>query len=156
MGCVADGSPASDREDRLGPWGTRAVTLVPVPAAGPDCGEATASSALAAASRSDANGCFGMRFANRRWKGPRTTHHHWLIRGGIVMHLGSTIIERVETFVRHPVFAGSDKAMDFVLNDLEAMVEAAGRPATYRRLRDDPEIAALRQRQLMASASPRH
>jgi hypothetical protein len=53
------------------------------------------------------------------------------------MHLESTIIERVETFVRHPVFAGSDQAMELVLEDLEAMVEA-GRihPATYRRLRE--------------------
>ncbi len=52
------------------------------------------------------------------------------------MHIESTIVERVETFVRHPVFAGSDKAMDLVLEDLEAMVEA-GRihQATYRRLR---------------------
>jgi hypothetical protein len=57
--------------------------------------------------------------------------------GGIVMPLESTIIERVETFVRHPVFAGSDKAMDLVLEDLEAMVEG-GRihPVTYRRLRE--------------------
>ena len=53
------------------------------------------------------------------------------------MQLESTIIDRVETFVRHPVFAGSDKAMDLVLEDLEAMVEA-GRihQATYRRLRE--------------------
>ncbi len=52
------------------------------------------------------------------------------------MHLETTIIERVETFVRHPVFAGSDKAMDLVLEDLEAMVEAGRIPqATYRRLR---------------------
>ena len=59
-----------------------------------------------------------------------------LMTGGIIMPLESTIIERVETFVRHPVFAGSDKAMDLVLEDLEAMVEG-GRihPATYRRLR---------------------
>ncbi len=51
------------------------------------------------------------------------------------MHLESTIIERVETFVRHPVFAGSDQAMDLVLEDLEAMADA-GRigEATYRRL----------------------
>jgi hypothetical protein len=56
--------------------------------------------------------------------------------GGIVMLLESTIIERVETFVRHPVFAGSDKAMDLVLEDLEAMVGAGRIPqATYRRLR---------------------
>ena len=52
------------------------------------------------------------------------------------MHLESTIIDRVETFVRHPVFAGSDKAMDLVLEDLEAMVEGGRIPqATYRRLR---------------------
>ena len=53
------------------------------------------------------------------------------------MHLESTIIERVETLVRHPVFAGSDKAMDLVLDDLEAM-ERRGRigQATYRRLRE--------------------
>ncbi len=52
------------------------------------------------------------------------------------MHLESTIIDRVETFVRHPVFAGSDQTMDLVLEDLEAMVEG-GRisQATYRRLR---------------------
>ena len=51
------------------------------------------------------------------------------------MQLESTIIERVETFVRHPVFAGSDKAMDLVLEDLEAMVDG-GRlgEATYRTL----------------------
>lgn len=47
------------------------------------------------------------------------------------------IIERVETFIRHPVFSGSDKAMGFVLDDLEAMVDA-GRihPGTYCRLRE--------------------
>jgi hypothetical protein len=37
--------------------------------------------------------------------------------GGIAMLLESTIIERVETFVRHPVFAGSDKTLDLALND---------------------------------------
>lgn len=49
----------------------------------------------------------------------------------------SSIIERVETFIRHPVFAGSDQAMGMVLEDLEAMAEA-GRlgQATYRRLRE--------------------
>jgi hypothetical protein len=56
--------------------------------------------------------------------------------GGIAMPLESTIIERIETFVRHPVFAGSDKAMDLVLEDLEVMVEAGRIPqATFRRLR---------------------
>jgi hypothetical protein len=59
-----------------------------------------------------------------------------LITSGIDMHLESTIIDRVETFVRHPVFAGSDQAMDLVLEDLEAMVEGGRIPqATYRRLR---------------------
>ena len=53
------------------------------------------------------------------------------------MHLESTIIDRVETFVRHPVFAGSDQTMDLVLEDLEAMVEGGRIPqATYRRLRE--------------------
>ena len=53
------------------------------------------------------------------------------------MRLESTIIERVETFVRHPVFAGSDQTMDLVLDELEAM-ERSGQigQATYRRLRE--------------------
>jgi hypothetical protein len=53
------------------------------------------------------------------------------------MELEATIIERVEMCVRHPVFSGSDKAMDLVLEDLEGMVEG-GRihPATFRRLRE--------------------
>jgi hypothetical protein len=56
---------------------------------------------------------------------------------GIFMHPESTIIERVETHVRHPVFAGSDKAMDLIIADLKAMVEG-GRihQATYRKLRE--------------------
>jgi hypothetical protein len=54
------------------------------------------------------------------------------------MHLESTIIERVETFVHHPAFAGSDKAMNLIIEELEAMVED-GRihQATYRRLREE-------------------
>ena len=71
-------------------------------------------------------GCFGMRCAItdlrlllRRWKGPRTTHYQWLITGGFVTHLGSTIIERSRPSCA-PVFAGSDKAMDFALNDLRS------------------------------------
>jgi hypothetical protein len=53
------------------------------------------------------------------------------------MPLESTIIERVETFVRHPVFAGSDQAMEFVLDDLESLVSNGqiGR-ATYLSLRE--------------------
>jgi hypothetical protein len=58
-----------------------------------------------------------------------------LIIRGIFMHLESTIIEQVETFVRHPVFAGSNQAMDLVLDDLEAL-ERSGQigQATHRRL----------------------
>jgi hypothetical protein len=53
------------------------------------------------------------------------------------MHLESTIAERVETLVRHPVFAGSDQAMDLILDDLESL-ERSGQigQATYRRLRE--------------------
>jgi hypothetical protein len=53
------------------------------------------------------------------------------------MHPETTIIERVETYVRHPVFAGSDKAMDLIIVDLKAMAER-GRihQATYRKLRE--------------------
>ena len=52
------------------------------------------------------------------------------------MPLESTIIERVETLVRHPVFAGSDQAMDLVLDDLESL-ERSGQigQANYRRPR---------------------
>jgi hypothetical protein len=61
----------------------------------------------------------------------------WLITSGIAMHLESTIVERVETFVRHPVFAGSAQAMGLVLEDLEAMVDGGRIPrATYHRLRE--------------------
>jgi hypothetical protein len=53
------------------------------------------------------------------------------------MILESAIIERVETYVSHPVFAGSDKAMDLIIADLQAMAEG-GRihQATYRKLRE--------------------
>ena len=49
----------------------------------------------------------------------------------------STIVEQVETCVRHPVFAGSDQTMVLVLDDLESL-EGSGRidQATYRRLRE--------------------
>ena len=65
------------------------------------------------------------------------------------MTFESTIIERVETFVRHPVFAGSDQAMDLVLDDLETM-ERSGQigQATYRELREmilrSPHIVSCR------------
>jgi hypothetical protein len=68
------------------------------------------------------------------------------IISGIIMHLDSTITVRVETLVRHPVFAGSDKAMDLVLDDLESL-ERNGRigQATYRAHREmilrSPHIA---------------
>jgi hypothetical protein len=73
----------------------------------------------------------------------------WLITSGIAMPLESTIIERVETFVRHPVFAGSNRAMDLVLDDLESLERSGqiGR-ATYWRLREmilrSPHIVSCR------------
>jgi hypothetical protein len=46
-------------------------------------------------------------------------------------------IDRIETFLHHPVFAGSDKAMDLVLDDGELMVQGGQlHPATFRRLRE--------------------
>ncbi len=53
------------------------------------------------------------------------------------MRLESTIIERVETFVHHPVDSGSDRAMDVVLEDLESLqrIGQIGQ-VTYRRLRE--------------------
>jgi hypothetical protein len=62
------------------------------------------------------------------------------------MRLESAIIERVEMFVRHPVYAGSDQAMDLVLDDLESLERCSQiGPATYRRLREmilrSPHIA---------------
>jgi hypothetical protein len=65
------------------------------------------------------------------------------------MHHESTIIERVETIVRHPVFTGSNRAMNLILDDLESL-ERLGRigPATYHRLREmilySPHLAACR------------
>jgi hypothetical protein len=53
------------------------------------------------------------------------------------MCLESTIFERVETFLRHPVFAGSDGVMETVLVDLESGVRAHRiSQATYLRLRE--------------------
>ena len=47
------------------------------------------------------------------------------------------IIARVETYVRHPVFEGSDEVMQDVLSDLEGKAgshQISG--TTYERLRD--------------------
>ena len=53
------------------------------------------------------------------------------------MRLETTIIETVETFTRHPTFAGSDAVMETVLDDLESRACALQiSPATYRRLRE--------------------
>ncbi len=65
------------------------------------------------------------------------------------MPLESTIIERVETLVRHPIFAGSDQAMDLVLDDLQSLEQAGQiRRTTYRKLRGmilrSPHIVAHR------------
>jgi hypothetical protein len=53
------------------------------------------------------------------------------------MRLESTIIERVESYIRHPVFAGSHAVMESVLDDLESWASAhqIGQ-ATYLRLRE--------------------
>jgi len=53
------------------------------------------------------------------------------------MHLEFTIVRLVETLVHHPVYSGSDEAMDLILEELGAMVEG-GRihHATYRKLRE--------------------
>ena len=53
------------------------------------------------------------------------------------MCLESTIIERVEDFIRHPVFGGSDGVMETVLDDLESRACAQQiSQATYRMLRE--------------------
>ena len=53
------------------------------------------------------------------------------------MRLESTIIERVEDFIRHPVFAGSDGVMETVLGDRESRACAQQiSQATYRMLRE--------------------
>jgi hypothetical protein len=53
------------------------------------------------------------------------------------MRLESPIIERVETLVRHPAFAGSDGVMEAVPGDLESRACAHRiSQATYRRLRE--------------------
>ena len=52
------------------------------------------------------------------------------------MLLEAAIIARVETFLHHPVFAGSDEVMTGVLEDLEDKAEARLiRPETVARLR---------------------
>ena len=60
-----------------------------------------------------------------------------LIIRGIAMQPETAIIERVETHVRHPAFAGSDKAMDLIIADLQGMAEGGLiHQATYRELRE--------------------
>jgi hypothetical protein len=53
------------------------------------------------------------------------------------MRLESTIIERVETFVHHRVYSGSDRAIVLVLAELESL-ERRGQigQVTYRTLRE--------------------
>jgi hypothetical protein len=53
------------------------------------------------------------------------------------MQLEATLIERVESLIRHPTFAGSDGVMETVLDDLESRASAHQiSPATYRMLRE--------------------
>ena len=51
------------------------------------------------------------------------------------MSLETMIIERVETFVGHPVFGGSDEVMEDVLDDLESRASTNQiSQATYQKL----------------------
>jgi hypothetical protein len=53
------------------------------------------------------------------------------------MWLESTIIDRIETFIRHPTFARSDAVMETVLEDLESWACARQiSQATFGRLRE--------------------
>jgi hypothetical protein len=53
------------------------------------------------------------------------------------MPLESTVIERVETLLRHPNFSGSDGVMETVLEDLESRACAHQiSQATYRMPRE--------------------
>jgi hypothetical protein len=48
----------------------------------------------------------------------------------------AAVIARVETFIRHPAFAGSDEVMEEVLEDLEGKMEARQiSPEQFARLR---------------------
>jgi len=51
--------------------------------------------------------------------------------------LEADIVDRVQTYVRHPVFAGSDEVMAGVLEDLEDKAEARQiSPEAFARLRN--------------------
>jgi hypothetical protein len=53
------------------------------------------------------------------------------------MHIESASVERVEIFVRHSVFKGSDEPSDTVLDELESMAETSHiSRATYQRSRE--------------------
>jgi hypothetical protein len=53
------------------------------------------------------------------------------------MYIESTTIKRVESFIRHPPFAGSDGIMETALDDLESRARAHQiSQTTYRRLRE--------------------
>jgi hypothetical protein len=52
------------------------------------------------------------------------------------MLLEAAVIARVEMFIRHPAFVGSDQVMEGVLEDLEGKVEARQiSPQEFARLR---------------------
>ena len=86
-----------------------------------------------------------------------------------MMRLESTIIEQVETFVHHPVFSGSDRTMNLVLDELEAL-ERKGQIATRAELLEevwgysgevysrtvDTHVAELRRKLEDNAAEPRH
>lgn len=53
------------------------------------------------------------------------------------MSLEATIVARVETFLRHPTFAGSDEVMVGVLEDLAGKAKARQiSPEAFDRLRE--------------------
>lgn len=53
------------------------------------------------------------------------------------MSMECTIVEQVESFIRHPTFSGSDWVMKIVLDDLESKVCTHQiSSSTYRRLRE--------------------
>ena len=53
------------------------------------------------------------------------------------MFLEADVIDRVETYVRHPVFDGSDEVIMDVLRDLESKLSSRQiSPETFHKLRD--------------------
>src|SRR5262249_7999390 len=114
-------------EQQVGHNAPRAAWLRPL---NPQSRVATRSSG-----RANATVRLGMPIA--RESSSRTDNPALLFKEQSPMRPEPMIIERVETFVHHPVFAGSDQTMDRVLDDLESL-KRSGQigQAIYRRLRE--------------------